>query len=285
MPIMNLTKLFLKNCAHTLIGFTGALLLFQTSAAAYDVHPVAVDIAPSAYHALKGDESLVVYETPEAPAKTIYDYPYSLNESYLDSEKLKRNTFVLVGAGVATLGILYLMPSSFTNWEDDGRSPFSKWWDNVSGGPVWDKDDFFLNYIAHPYVGALYYMGARSAGADAFDSFLYSFALSTFFWECGIEAFAEKPSIQDLIVTPVGGAIIGEGFYLSKRYIIENNYVLLDSKRLGKAAVWLMDPITEAADYFWSDTSKSKQNFSLQSHPTLTPSGHFGYTMSLKVSF
>lgn len=285
MSEMNSIKILLKNCTHALVGFAGVFLLFQTTAAAYDAYPVAVDITPNVYHSLKNDDSSIVYDTPQTDKKTIYDHPYSLNESYLDSHQLKRNTFVLVGAGVATMGFLYLMPSSFTNWEDDGKSPFSKWWDNVSGGPVWDKDDFFLNYIAHPYVGALYYMGARSAGANAFDSFLYSFALSTFFWECGIEAFAEKPSIQDLIVTPVGGAIIGEGFYLAKRYIIENDYVLLDSERLGKAAVWLMDPITEAADYFWSDTSKGKQNFSMQSHPTLTSSGHFGYTMSLEISF
>ena len=274
----------------------GVFLLFQKSSAAYDIHPdfddrilpqrrgVAVDIVPSAYHSLKENDLVVAYEKPTS-SKTIYDQPYSLNESYLDSEKLKRNTFVLVGAGVATMGFLYLMPSSFTNWEDDDKSPFSKWWDNVSGGPVWDKDDFFLNYIAHPYVGALYYMGARSAGADAFDSFLYSFALSTFFWECGIEAFAEKPSIQDLIVTPVGGAIIGEGFYLAKRRIIENDYELLESKFLGKTALLFMDPITEVADYIWQDEQQTRQKFSLQSHPTVTPSGHFGYTMSVKFSF
>lgn len=282
---MSITNLFFKNCANALIGFASVFLVFQTTAAAYEIQPLSVDVVPSTYYSLNGDSPNIVYEKPTTPVKTIYDYPYSLDESYLDSHKLKRNTFVLVGAGVATMGFLYLMPSSFTNWEDDGKSPFSKWWDNVSGGPVWDKDDFFLNYIAHPYVGALYYMGARSAGADAFDSFLYSFALSTFFWECGIEAFAEKPSIQDLIVTPVGGAIIGEGFYLAKRHIIENDYELWDSKALGKAALWAMDPITEAADFIWSDTSKNKQNFSLQYRPTLTSSGHFGYTMSLNVAF
>ena len=282
---MSITNLFFKNCANALIGFASVFLVFQTTAAAYDEQSVSVDVVPSIYYSLNGDNPNIVYEKPTTPVKTIYDYPYSLNENYLDSHKLKRNTVVLVGAGVATMGFLYLMPSSFTNWEDDGKSPFSKWWDNVSGGPVWDKDDFFLNYIAHPYVGALYYMGARSAGADAFDSFLYSFALSTFFWECGIEAFAEKPSIQDLIVTPVGGAIIGEGFYLAKRHIIENDSELWDSKALGKAALWAMDPITEAADFIWSDTSKNKQNFSLQSRPTLTSSGHFGYTMSLNVAF
>lgn len=277
-------KLFIKTFPSCLISMAGIFISLQVNAFSYDIQPVAVDIDQNVYRSFKNTQSVVHYDKPSLD-KTIYDHPYSLDESYLDSEKLKRNTFVLVGGGVATLGFLYLMPSSFTNWEDDGKNPFSKWWDNVSGGPVMDKDDFFLNYIAHPYVGALYYMGARSAGADAFDSFLYSFALSTFFWECGIEAFAEKPSIQDIIVTPVGGAIIGEGFYLSKRHIIENDYMLWDSKFLGKTAIWLMDPITEFSDYFWRDTPTTKQKFSMHSQPTLTPSGHFGYTMSLQFSF
>ncbi|MGN1063264.1 MAG: DUF3943 domain-containing protein [Alphaproteobacteria bacterium] len=149
------------------------------------------------------------------PADTsdVYDRPYSLSENIVDKETIKRNTAVMFGVGVGTMAFLYAMPSGFTNWEDDGKSPFKKWWDNVSREPVWDSDDFFLNYVTHPYAGAIYYMGARSAGANAAYSFLYSFALSTFFWEYGLEAFAERPSIQDLIVTPVVGSLLGEGFY------------------------------------------------------------------------
>lgn len=215
--------------------------------------------------------------------KDVYDRPYS-TENEIDTQKLKRNTFMLVGAGVGTMGALYLMPSSFTNWDDDDGSPFSKWWDNVSHAPVVDEDDFFLNYVSHPYVGAIYYMGARSAGASPMYSFLYSFALSSFFWEYGIEAFAEKPSIQDLIVTPVAGAFFGEMFYLSKRHIVENDYKLLNSEVLGKTAVFLMDPITEVTDYIWEDRPQ-KQNFVVNSHPILTGSGNLGYAISLSFTF
>lgn len=216
--------------------------------------------------------------------RNIYDRPYSLNDSHVDETLIKRNTGLLVGAGVATMGILYLMPSSFTNWEDDGKSPFSKWWDNVSHAPVWDKDDLFLNYIAHPYVGAIYYMGARSAGANAFGSFMYSFALSTFFWEYGIEAFAEKPSIQDLIVTPVGGAFLGEFFYITKREILENDYELFHSKALGKTTIFLMDPMTEVSAMIWGDNA-SHPNFSLSSSPMITQSGRLGYGLSFTYRF
>lgn len=227
-----------------------------------------------------------ISESSEVPFKlNIYDRPYSLDENIIDKKMLGRNTAALFGTGIATMGFLYAMPSSFTNWEDDGKSPGKKWWDNVSREPVWDSDDIFLNYVTHPYAGAIYYMGARSAGANAAYSFLYSFTLSTFFWEYGLEAFAERPSIQDLIVTPTAGAILGEWFYKSKRQIIENNYELCESQFLGKTALMLMDPMTEISNYLWNDNKPMNNSFSLSSQPIITRHGHLGYGLNLQFSF
>ena len=215
----------------------------------------------------------------------IYARPYSLTENEVDKTKLYRNTGALVGVGIGTMAFLYTMPSSFTNWDnDDHKNPGSKWWDNVSREPVWDKDDFFLNYVTHPYAGAVYYMGARSAGANAGYSFLYSFALSTFFWEYGIEAFAERPSIQDLIVTPVAGSLLGEGFYLAKRHIRENDNQLWGSTGLGKTVVFLIDPITEVTDWLF-EASQQKQSFSFSSQPLITRHGGIGYGLQMQVPF
>ena len=219
-------------------------------------------------------------------AKDVYDRPYTLWESHADKTKILRNTGVMFGASFGAMGILYLMPTSFTNWDDDDhRAPWKKWWKNVSREPVWDKDDFFLNYVTHPYFGAVYYMGARSAGAGAGYSFLYSFILSTFFWEYGVEALAERPSIQDLIVTPGCGAILGEGFYLAKRHIKDNNDELLGSRALGKTAMFLMDPITEVTDWIFEDKPETKQNMSFSSQPMVTAHGGFGYGLSMRFNF
>ncbi|MBQ8557228.1 MAG: DUF3943 domain-containing protein [Alphaproteobacteria bacterium] len=237
---------------------------------------------------ITGTAQNIKTDTPsnEIPIKlSIYDRPYSIEENIVDKEMLKRNTISLFGVGIGTMAFLYAMPTSFTNWEDDGKSPAKKWWDNVSRAPVWDKDDLFLNYVTHPYAGAIYYMGARSAGANAAYSCLYSFALSTFFWEYGIEAFAERPSIQDLIVTPLAGAVVGEWFYKSKRQIIKNNYTLYDSKFLGRTALILMDPMTEISNYIWKDEKPMNNSFSLTSQPFVTPHGRLGYGISLKFSF
>ena len=219
-------------------------------------------------------------------ASNVYDRPYSLTENKVDKTLLLENTGGLVGLSVLTMGALYLAPSSFTNWDDDDRKhPLSKWWDNVSRAPVWDKDDFFLNYVTHPYAGAVYYMGARSAGANAGYSFLYSFALSTFFWECGIEALAERPSIQDLIVTPVFGSLLGEGFYQAKRHIVDNNRELLGSRALGQTTIFLMDPLTEISEFIFADKPKEKQKFSFSSQPVISKHNSFGYGLRMTYHF
>ncbi|GMO56279.1 MAG: hypothetical protein Ta2D_00910 [Rickettsiales bacterium] len=184
----------------------------------------------------------------------VYSQPYTFLDNNIDWELIKYDSYTVLGSSLVAMGVLYAMPESVTHWKKgeitfDGF--FSKYWRNVRKGPVVDDDDLFLNYVTHPYSGALYYMAGRSAGASAPMSFLTSVIMSTFFWEYGVEAFAEVPSVQDLIITPVTGAVFGEIFYVSKRYIVNNNGKLLGSKILGKTTLIFMDPITEVANLFY----------------------------------
>ena len=111
-----------------------------------------------------------------------------------------------------------------------------------------DKDNWVLNWMAHPYSGGIYYISARSSGFTWFESFLYSAFMSTFFWEYGIEAFAEIPSVQDLIITPVIGSMIGEGLFYTKKNIIRHNRKVLKSKILGTTTLLLIDPFNTLLD-------------------------------------
>ena len=137
---------------------------------------------------------------------------------------------------------LYLMPESVTNW-DRSRFGFGAWAQDVQVGPVLDRDNFILNGISHPYFGAVYYMQPRIAGYSWAESTLFSFIVSTIFWEYGIEAFVEIPSWQDLIYTPAIGSIFGEIFYQTTKYIQNTDYKLFGSRILGYIVVALMDPI------------------------------------------
>lgn len=185
--------------------------------------------------------------------KCIYALPYSRKTSCPDYRRMWLNTGVLFAGGLAALGVLELLPEGSTAWnkEELRKTPFLKRWSmHVRKGPVWDKDDFIFNYVLHPYAGAAYYMSARSLGFNVLGSFLYCAGISTIFWEYGIEAFMEIPSIQDLIITPLSGLVIGEAFYRLKRNIVDNGYRLFGSKIIGNIVAFIIDPVNEVIGLF-----------------------------------
>ena len=128
-------------------------------------------------------------------------------------KKAGRGEILIGGAELLGMGILMLMPQEVTKWQDDWLADAGR---NITRAfttaPVMDEDDWQFNYIGHPFAGALYYNTIRSQNATWFQSFLFSTAQS-FIWEYVVEGIAEQPSIQDLIVTPVGGTILGEAFH------------------------------------------------------------------------
>ncbi|MES2574749.1 MAG: DUF3943 domain-containing protein [Bacteroidota bacterium] len=179
--------------------------------------------------------------------------PEAYPPPFKDYRKLGYNTAIYVGATVIAFGVLWSMPENATNWdkkEMKEKGVFWKWKENVKAGPVWDKDDWVLNWISHPYCGGIYYMTARSSGFNMFESFGYSAIMSTFFWEYGIEAFAEVPSVQDLIITPVMGSVVGEGFFAAKKSIIRHDRKILKSRFLGMTTLFFMDPFNTILDGF-----------------------------------
>lgn len=200
------------------------------------------------------------HETVSFGKLTLYDYPYSRTLSIPNWRRLWTNTGVLMGGGVATLLILQALPDDATAWNRASRREiplFRRYVDHIKAGPVWDGDKFIFNYVLHPYGGGAYYMSARSCGFNCWGSFLYCFCISTFFWEYGFEAFNETPSVQDLVITPVVGSLMGEAFYLAKRYIVRNEYRLLGSKILGYFAAFILDPVNEVVGYFRGDQRKA----------------------------
>ncbi len=146
--------------------------------------------------------------------------------------------------GVGTMGLIYALPESISKWDKSrGFAALAgQYKDRIKAGPVIDKDDWAVNYIGHPLSGAFYYTMVRHQGFTALESAAFSFCMSTFFWEYGLEAFAEIPSIQDLILTPLIGSLIGEVFYSWGNAIERNDGKLLGSKGLGKTATVLMNP-------------------------------------------
>jgi len=129
-----------------------------------------------------------------------------------DWKGLKKDTTSFLAYQFSIIGVLYVMPASISGWTDESKANFSmqKYVDNASQ-IVWDKDEWWINYVLHPYWGGTYYVRAQERGFGPMGSFLYSATLSSMY-EFGAEAFFEEPSVQDLIVTPVAGYFVGKYF-------------------------------------------------------------------------
>ncbi|MGB5384648.1 MAG: DUF3943 domain-containing protein [Lutimonas sp.] len=182
-----------------------------------------------------------------------------------DPKRLLYNTGVFIGGAVVTFGVLWVLPESVTNWDKDQMRKdgiFSRWRENVTAGPVWDNDDFFFNWIAHPWAGAVYYMASRGSGFNPWESFAYSTIMSTIFWEFGVEAFAEVPSWQDILITPTVGSVFGEVFFHWKGKIVRNDRRVLNSRFLGGTCLVVMDPFNEFLDAVGVKTKHNVQTFS-----------------------
>lgn len=169
--------------------------------------------------------------------------PYRYRELIEDSAYLQ---LVML----SSIGALALMPPNITNWNMEDlreKTLFVRWNDNVFNGPVWDNDDWAINYIGHPVSGAYYYTLARNDGMSAWEAAAFSAVMSTFFWEYGYEAFAEVPSIQDLIVTPLVGSILGEGMMVLQGQLDRKGGMLLGSRSMGSVGYFFLDPLGHIA--------------------------------------
>ena len=194
-----------------------------------------------------------------------YTLKYLTYDPVKDPKRLMYNTGLYFCASLVEFVFLWSIPENLSNWDkekilEEGLT--KQWAKNYDAGPVWDEDGFFFNWITHPYAGAVYYMSARGSGFKRWESFVYSTLMSTLFWEFGVEAFAEIPSWQDLFITPITGSFIGEGFFILKGKIIENERKVLNSRLLGGTSLFLMDPFNELLDIFGYKTQNKMQTYS-----------------------
>lgn len=231
---------------------------------------------------------------PEKPLLSIYAFPMSHFTRHEDWHRMWVNTAVLSGAFVGTLLVLECLPAEATDWNKKEFTTvpmFRRWYNHViKGGPVWDHDLPIINFFLHPYSGAAYFMSARSCGFNFWGSLLYSALISTVEWEFGIEAFMERPSYNDLILTPVIGSIIGEGFYMAKHHIVNNGYRLLGSPVVGNIVAFLIDPVNEVVGLFAGNPARrwAKQRGAVINSapgPIYTADGGHGYGLTVSITF
>ncbi|HJE39270.1 MAG: hypothetical protein C7K11_05700 [Candidatus Amulumruptor caecigallinarius] len=195
-----------------------------------------------------------IVPTPGPQGLPLYFRPYSMTLNDPDWGRYWANMGLIAGAMCGTLAVLECLPEDATTWnrkELQEIPPFTRWYRNIFvRNPELDHDNWIFNYLLHPYAGAAYFMAARSCGFNFWRSMLSSAFVSTVLWEFGIEAFMERPSYQDIVITPIIGSVIGELFYKLKREIVANDYQLWGSSAIGGIVAFLIDPVNEFLDLF-----------------------------------
>ncbi|MGE5787747.1 MAG: DUF3943 domain-containing protein [Myxococcales bacterium] len=122
------------------------------------------------------------------------------------------STTIIGFLGTMVVGFT-LLPSDVTTWE---RPEYDGLKGNFTSGPRFDNDRIIFNYIMHPIGGSELYMTARNRDLTWWQSLAYAAAISTTF-EFFIESAYERASWQDLWITPVSGAVLGELRWQVKR--------------------------------------------------------------------
>ncbi|MDA3929141.1 MAG: DUF3943 domain-containing protein [Prolixibacteraceae bacterium] len=153
-------------------------------------------------------KSFLVRKNPPYLFKAITNY----REKPLWNKVVKANNYSL-GYNCAIGAFLLILPESISQWNINRENNFysirHQYHESFTSPPVVDNDLFILNYIGHPYQGAFYYNTMRSQGANELQSSLFCLG-QILLWEYVWEGGMEQPSIQDLIITPLAGVLIGE---------------------------------------------------------------------------
>lgn len=110
---------------------------------------------------------------------------------------------------------LFMIDPAFVNTGTVSTDNFVDAWTRP---PVWDTDGVIANYVLHPIMGAEAYLTVRNRDYGPIESFLFATAVSVG-WEYLFEAWVERPSGQDLLVTSPVGSLQGELRFQMRRRV------------------------------------------------------------------
>ena len=177
------------------------------------------------YAGVNQDFALLGIPSEGKGVSTRYDLFH--NEDKGLGAKLLRASAITNTAQAINLILMIQFPDHFnysiSSWAE-AKSNLKRAW---TSAPVWDKDPWTTNFIGHPYVGAFYYNMLRSQGASSHASVLFATGQSLL-WEFVIEAVAEQPSIQDLLLTSTIGSAMGETAHWATLRLNRNGFSLFE---------------------------------------------------------
>jgi hypothetical protein len=103
--------------------------------------------------------------------------------------------------------------------------------------PVWDHDSISWNYGAHPIMGSFSYLSYRNRHAHWAEA-VAGTAVNSIIYEYIIAGATQRPSFNDMIVTPIAGSLLGEAIYQVKKRMIGDHRLTT----LEKIVITITDP-------------------------------------------
>lgn len=140
-----------------------------------------------------------------------------------DEEKVGLKMFLL--DSLVIHAAMWPATLAFSSNVRDGilHSSWSEWKHNVSKAPNWNDDsDAVTNWVSHPLLGATNFLIYRSRGHGLLASSA-GVVLQSFLLEYTIEATFNRPSLHDLVITPLLGIPIGYGLDTLSVYLLKKD--------------------------------------------------------------
>lgn len=105
-------------------------------------------------------------------------------------------------------------------------------------GPKWDQDHWSFNFLVHPVMGYISHTAYRNRGGTFFGALLCNTICSTYY-EFLVASWTQRPSYNDLIITPIGGAIVGESVWQIRKVLVRDSHL----STFEKVVLTAIDPI------------------------------------------
>ncbi|MFO7692545.1 MAG: DUF3943 domain-containing protein [Vicinamibacterales bacterium] len=126
------------------------------------------------------------------------------------------------------------------------------WWNNISYGFEWDDNTFMINQWGHPYQGSTYFSAGRGNGLSFWESAPLA-AIGSLMWE--YLAVRHKPSLNDLVMTTMGGIALGEMFHRTA-WLIRDTTETGRRRMTREIIAAVVDPVTGINRFIDGDSGK-----------------------------
>ncbi|MEA9355607.1 DUF3943 domain-containing protein [Bacteriovorax sp. PP10] len=196
------------------------------------------------------DEKKQVFKDKATNSPISASRAYSIFESESPRKKNYLRTGIEIGVQLSAAMAIYYKNLVFNEVDFDYELGSGLKGKYITGEAIkFDDNDKASNY-GHTYAGVMYYQTARANGFNSLESALIGFASSAA-WET-LE-YHEVFSINDQILTPIGGYVIGEATYQLSCALLNKNSIA--AKTLG----YTVNPnlgIAHAIDGAWKKGDK-----------------------------